>query len=576
MLLPGPKSAYVAYSEGTSQVKNTAGKSEAAQDSSKWRKVVLSRYLLENGRISFALGTRFGGTITRDPGEVALENIYDYVSPSELERFENEEYEKEDEREEELDRIAATRRQRGRPRKIVTSFGALALSARKSSEDPFAAPIKRLRGRPRKYPIPSFNGPAPIHDTSASEGTQTMTRAQSDIPTSVSDSRQPQGRRRIYSLVAAAGLGSPMGSADEDTSRDVTPLPEAQSHEDEPYPKRSRLESYDSGHARSLSPILELGTGLEARAIGSQFRDREALIRQFHISKTRQRKSSISSSDSLMSRIEVLRPPIPASQSDYSKKELTTPVKDNQRKTSLTPHFPSTRPAIVSTTNHQILPAPEVRLVTSPSLKRKRSLEPSPIQRLNPKTTTGFRLNRLQASNNIKSFFSKSKSPASPPPPPLSSSRKPTSTSGFLSKPSVRIVPKQTPINKNPPSSSHRAPGSKCKEPITATSPPHRVSSAMPVATRNPAPIPSRPQGNGSGPIDPAHDADDDELEHEEKPGEYVDPRRLPVQMSAIDPALEMIGSCRTDADELREGERWEDSDSSDSRSSEVIIVASR
>lgn len=93
----------------------------AAELNERSRKVVISRFLLVDGNISFAVGTQIDGVITPDAEEVPVAQILHYVTPAELERFENQDFVDEDERE----RLRPPQKPRGRPRKgdrIVPSF----------------------------------------------------------------------------------------------------------------------------------------------------------------------------------------------------------------------------------------------------------------------------------------------------------------------------------------------------------------------------------------------------------------------------------------------------------------------
>lgn len=218
----------------------------AANQKERARKVVISRFLLIDGNISFAIGTDLDGVITPDAEEVPVAKILDYVSPAELERFENQDFFDEDERE----RLLPPKKPRGRPRKgdgIIPSFNTVPIGQETSREQSLlpdapilikkkigrpkgtfrkkavnltstkpsvlskpSTAIKRGRGRPRRQPnlsvvIPSFNGPQPQE----LESTPT-TPSESDKIIKVP---KPQ-----YSMITASGLGQ--SDTEDVTSRD--------------------------------------------------------------------------------------------------------------------------------------------------------------------------------------------------------------------------------------------------------------------------------------------------------------------------------------------------------------------
>ena len=217
-----------------------------------------------DGNVSFAVGTQIDGVVTRDPEEVPVAKILDYVSPAELERYENQDFFDEDERE----RLLPPKKPRGRPRlgdTIVPSFsvapigeetsreqsllpkdfiflkrkpgrprgsdnriGSKFTSVKISNPDKKTAPIitrtkpsillessttaKRTRGRPPRQKnvavvIPSFNGPQP-QELESTPGTESENDEMLEHP-------KPQ-----YSMVVASGLGQ--SDTDDMTSRDVS------------------------------------------------------------------------------------------------------------------------------------------------------------------------------------------------------------------------------------------------------------------------------------------------------------------------------------------------------------------
>ena len=175
---------------------------DTARHNSRPRKVVLSRFLLVDGNITFAVGTEIDGVITRDAEEVPVAKILDHVSPAELERFENQDFFDEDERE----RLLPPKKPRGRPRKgdkLLPSFSVAPIGEetsreqsvlpegsiltkrrigrpkgtfRKKAADQPSAFIKKPRGRPPRQRnlsvvIPAFNGPQP-QNIESTPGTQ--------------------------------------------------------------------------------------------------------------------------------------------------------------------------------------------------------------------------------------------------------------------------------------------------------------------------------------------------------------------------------------------------------------------
>lgn len=117
-------------------------------------KVIISRFLLVNGHISFVVGTQLDGVVTRDADEVPVAKILDHVSPAELERFENQDFFDEDERE----RLLPPRKPRGRPPKsggIVPSFNIAPVGEETSREQSLlpdgSISLKKKVGRPKGW-----------------------------------------------------------------------------------------------------------------------------------------------------------------------------------------------------------------------------------------------------------------------------------------------------------------------------------------------------------------------------------------------------------------------------------------
>ena len=194
--------------------------------------MILSRDLLTDGNISFSLGTRFGGTITRDNEEIPLANIYDYVTPQELQRYETQEFLDEERRDEAELAARAKHKPRGRPRKDAHVLFQLADGTpTKRSNLPVPAVIisksskKKSRGRPRKTSAPSFNGPQPTYETPPPRVETTSSRVSSEGPVD-SDSSVLLAGPRQYAMVQASGLAPPTVELDEGTSGDITPARE--------------------------------------------------------------------------------------------------------------------------------------------------------------------------------------------------------------------------------------------------------------------------------------------------------------------------------------------------------------
>ena len=99
---------------------------------------MVSRFIKDDGFIRFTVRIGVGVGDSAEKIDVDLENIYDYVTPGELERFEHLDWEEEIEREK-------IRRKDGRPRK-ETLHGGLSYTIHQS------AMMKPL-GRPRNYSV---------------------------------------------------------------------------------------------------------------------------------------------------------------------------------------------------------------------------------------------------------------------------------------------------------------------------------------------------------------------------------------------------------------------------------------
>ena len=210
--------------------------------------MIVQRFLLEDGNVTFAIGTKNGDVVNRDPGEIPLRKIFDFITPAELERFENQGFIEEDEREKQ-ERLAKMLRKKapGRPRKNPL-FGDT-ISREQSTLASGLINRKRPHGRPRRNTVsaPSFNGPQPGLEVRIPTGLRTS----SMVPDSESSSEiESTPRRQQYSMVAASGLAPPETS-EEETSREVS-MAGTQSPDVEPSSKRRKLES--GGILQYLAP----------------------------------------------------------------------------------------------------------------------------------------------------------------------------------------------------------------------------------------------------------------------------------------------------------------------------------
>ncbi|KAL8953858.1 MAG: hypothetical protein Q9222_000304 [Ikaeria aurantiellina] len=103
---------------------------------------IISRYLTEHGSIGFSIETDPSAVVDGNIEKigVALKNIYNYVTPAELERYEHHEWELEDEREKNRPKV-------GRPRKL-SPYSRMSMAMVQDGIKP-----KRPLGRPRKHPF---------------------------------------------------------------------------------------------------------------------------------------------------------------------------------------------------------------------------------------------------------------------------------------------------------------------------------------------------------------------------------------------------------------------------------------
>ena len=263
VLLP-TKATYIPNLRPTPELLTRSAPAPQPQDS-RSQKIILKKFFSENGTTNFFLGTKFSGTLIRDSDEVPLEKILDHVTPSELERFETEEFIKEDEEEEEAIRFAAMRKPKGRPvgwradmgvtyAQFLEMNGGITPSGETEiNRTPGGPPGVPRQGVLRKQGRP-FRNPQPIPESSADEDSSHVTGR-----------RRPRGRPRVYSMVAAAGLGPEMGSQDE-SSRDITPVPIAATSVDVGGPPSKKRRLFDPTDLSGQQPHTDLKSHFEISA----------------------------------------------------------------------------------------------------------------------------------------------------------------------------------------------------------------------------------------------------------------------------------------------------------------------
>ncbi|KAL2037061.1 hypothetical protein N7G274_010188 [Stereocaulon virgatum] len=249
-----PLSQRTKVSEQQPQTKQPEERQDTQRES---YKVILQRFLLEDGSITFALGTKNGDLVTRDANEVPLRDIFHHVTSAELERFENRDFVEADEREEKerllkIPRKKAPRRPRKYPIPGLISGGPAS-----------GLDNKRPRDRPRENVVsaPSFDRPRPTLEVLLPIGLGSSTPAPASASSSAIESTP---RRRQYSMIAASGLAPP-ATSEEETSREVsmsvTPDREAPS-------KRRKIGSSDTVHYRASisTPVVRIPLSTRPKA----------------------------------------------------------------------------------------------------------------------------------------------------------------------------------------------------------------------------------------------------------------------------------------------------------------------
>ena len=204
-----------------------------------------------------------------------MDKILDYVTPSELERFETEEFIKEDEQEEESNRLAAIRKPKGRPVGWRADMGVTYAKFVEMNVGVTQSGETEVKMFPGEFPSfsqqrmlskrgKSFGRQEPVEESSADEDSSSVTELSPAPSGSVAAKRRPRGRPRVYSMVAAAGLGPGTGSQDG-TSRDISPVQLADTSVDvggPPSKKRRFLNP--TGTSKSFSPELRSHSQLVA------------------------------------------------------------------------------------------------------------------------------------------------------------------------------------------------------------------------------------------------------------------------------------------------------------------------
>lgn len=179
---------------------------------------IISRFTTEDGRIGFTIATEPGGddASSRQEIDVDLMDIYDHVTPAELERYEHHDWELESQREQ-------NRRKVGRPRKRVPSFDGFV------GVDKAATKPKRPLGRPKKSSVLSgrsaFAGvyiPSPVKTT---ERPPTSLSSRKTSLTSQSGSAQTLETSRQEFTSASSGTAERQNIDSKAAALDATGFP---------------------------------------------------------------------------------------------------------------------------------------------------------------------------------------------------------------------------------------------------------------------------------------------------------------------------------------------------------------
>ena len=286
MQAPNGKPPYRAARRPSPEIARIQSPEQAPQ---KLQKIILSRQNDHDYNIHFVIATRSGG-VDIDTQLIPLSEILDHVTPAELERFENRDYEAEDQ----ADALRPPPKSRGRPRKGLHHANLAARgddSREQSSTSDFSLPGTKPRGRPPKFAVavqipslptspttqppivssptailspssvkkpsisiqvpspikpqqvavstPAFNGPEPLSTNDAGELDDLADSSEDQL------SSQPPIGRPQYSMVRASGLVISETSADESSSSREASISQPPSldpvDDQEPTPKRRRL-----------------------------------------------------------------------------------------------------------------------------------------------------------------------------------------------------------------------------------------------------------------------------------------------------------------------------------------------
>ena len=344
--------------------------------------------------------------MNRDTEDVPLPKILEYVTPEELQKFENQDFEDEHERE----RIRLlTLKPRGRPRKLLlpgnttkTPQAKGTLSTPGQSYTAFRAAITpgepKRKGRPKGWrknavvptinaTVPSFNGPQPMRSDSTPVDSSTREQSVEDeTPLDI------QARTGVYAMVAASGLMNIDSETEPEASRDITPFYPSYEDEDGPSSKRRRI---DINSMSDFNGIRDSATGSPlappaftrkpSEPYMSDEEEREALLGQFKGQNEHQKQTSTSSEDSILSTI-IVKPKILDTMPPPAQPAQTTPNRAPKR-TSLTPHFPLSRLKIPSTSGRKKSQSSSKPMPASPTTARRRNnvLPNNNLQRSSPR-----------------------------------------------------------------------------------------------------------------------------------------------------------------------------------------------
>ncbi|KAL8708902.1 MAG: hypothetical protein Q9220_006234 [cf. Caloplaca sp. 1 TL-2023] len=169
---------------------------------------IISRYLTEHGKIGFVVERHLSPACNgkTEKIDVPLRNIYEHVTPAELERYEHHDWELEDERERNRPKV-------GRPRKLSpysrTSIAMVVQDGTKS---------KKPLGRPRKYLLKRANG---FGNATQTHKPERQAFRGVFIP---SPAKRHEQRKNIPASPDALGISAPSTAGSLHTSVDGDPV----------------------------------------------------------------------------------------------------------------------------------------------------------------------------------------------------------------------------------------------------------------------------------------------------------------------------------------------------------------